>query len=237
VAPFPKLPTIIPTPPEGPTFDPQEYQKLVATTLAPGQAELDALQASIDELRALTKVAELDVPNWVSDLDEADLAISAFDTLDWGSPEPDLDTPTAYLAAQHNASVALANGITGPPPLSLLQPSGGAVVVLGGPPSQGGVAHAGSPPYTYHLQLFTVRADIVNVDADGGNGPNPPFASFGPVVKETAPDGKLWWVYLIQINPQTPGTYTAQAQYLSHGTFFGITGNLRSTKVFQVVIQ
>jgi hypothetical protein len=122
-------------------------------------------------------------------------------------------------------------------PLSLLQPSGGATVVLGGPPSTGGVAKPGSPPYTYHLQLFTVRAGIDNVDADGGNGPNPPFASFGPVVKETAADGKLWWVYLIQINPQTPGTYTAQAQYLTHGTFFGVTGTIRSTRVFQVVIQ
>lgn len=121
--------------------------------------------------------------------------------------------------------------------LSMLQPDGGATVVLGGPPSQGGVAQSGGAPYTYHLVLFPVGNGIHNVAANGGQGPDPPFASFGPVVEETDAAGVTHWVYLVQINPQTPGTFTGQAQYQVNLTITGITGTLTRTQNFQVVIQ
>ncbi len=121
-------------------------------------------------------------------------------------------------------------------PLALLQPSGQAVVQLGGPPSQGGVAQPGAAPYTYHLRLAAVGPGVQNIDANGGDGPDPPFAGFGPVVQEPGADGKMYWVYHIAINPTTPGTYTAQAHSLWHVTFTGITGTIARTNTFQVVI-
>lgn len=189
---------------------------------------LDDTIILIDQFDALTAAADADL----------DAILALLDTQD---PSPIGGALDAFGGTQVTGQGFLdgIDNIASPSlsPLSLLQPNGGATVVLGGPPSQGGVATAGGAPYTYHLQLFTVRAGIDNVDADGGHGPSPPFASFGPVVKETGADGKQYWVYLVQISPQTPGTYTAQAQYLVHGTFTGIAGTFAATKIFQVVIQ
>lgn len=237
MAPFPKLPDLINTPPTGPTFDPNTYQNLVRDTLAPGEAELDGLQEQIDAMRALTATAELDIAGWISDLDELDAALSDFGDIEWGSPEPDLGPVTDYVTGQRDALSNAAGLVQPPAPLTLVQPSGQAVITLGGPPSQGGVATAGGPPYTLHLKLFAVGGGIHNVDADGGSGPNPPFAGFGPVVQETLADGKTYWVYHVQINPQTPGTFTGVAQYIVNVTITGISGTITRTIPFQVVVS
>jgi hypothetical protein len=227
-------PPLDPTPPQfgppSPTFE-ESACSLLGPDLCGGMDpisaidELDGLTNAID---ALTTAADANLDAILLELDQLghDQVNQAFDD---------------FAGAQPGAQSLLGGveGIAAPQlgTLSLLQPSGGATVVLGGPPSQGGVAKSGGAPYTYHLQLATVRPGIINIDADGGHGPNPPFASFGPVVQEADTTGKLWWVYLVQINPQQPGTYTAQAQYLFHGTIGGVTGTLTLTKVFQVVIQ
>jgi hypothetical protein len=237
VAPFPKLPTLIPPPPAGPTFDPEGYQKLVADTLAPGQADLNGLQAQIDELKALTVLAGVDVPGWIIDFDEADLALSDFGDIEWGSPEPDLQPVTDYLTTQRDHITGTANALVPLKPIALILPNGSPGVVLGGPPSQGGPASAGGAPYVRHLPLVPVGPSVHNIDADGGTGPNPPIVSYGPVVQETQPDGRVWWVYLVHINPAKAGTFTGVAQYLMNLTITGITGTLTRTLPFQVFIQ
>lgn len=121
--------------------------------------------------------------------------------------------------------------------VALLQPNGEASVVLGGPPEAGGVAHAGAAAYTRHLALSPVAGNVQNVAADGGDGPDPPFAQWGPVVQELGPDGRTWWVYHVGINPAHAGTFTGTARYQVHATIAGITGTFHLTRVFQVVVQ
>jgi hypothetical protein len=161
--------------------------------------------------------------------------------LDQVQPKPVDDALGAFAGAQPGAEQLVGDvaGVAVPTltPMALLQPNGQASIILGGPPAQGGTVTAGAAPYTRHLLLLRTSTAIHNVDADGGQGPNPPFAGWGPVVQEVGPDGALWWVYLVQINPAQAGTFTGFAQYLANVTITGITGTVTRSVVFQVVVQ
>lgn len=217
-------------PDQGGTFTDLANQELAGT-------DDDLAGIDSDVADALSLIGVLDAATTAQDAD-LDAILALLNTQDPAPIGGELD---AFGAAQPTGQALLDDINAIPTPqlksISMLQPDGGAVVVLGGPPSQGGVAQSGGAPYTYHLVLFPIGNGIHNVDADGGQGPNPPFASFGPVVQETDAAGVTHWVYLVQINPQTPGTFTAQAQYIVNVTITGITGTLTRTQNFQVVIQ
>ena len=161
--------------------------------------------------------------------------------LDQAQPQPVDDALGAFQGAQPGAEgfVGDVTGVSVPAErsLALVQPDGSAAVVFGGPPEQGGAAHAGAAPYIYHLRLAAVGLGVHNIDANGGDGPDPPFAGWGPVVIETGADGKDYWVYHVTINPTTPGTFIGQAKSLWNVTITGITGTINRTTNFQVVIQ
>lgn len=217
-------------PDQGGTFTDLANQELAGT-----DTDLSGIDTDVTD--ALGLIDLLDVATTAQDAD-LDSILALLNTSD---PAPIGGALDAFGGAQPTGQGFLDDitNIRAPVPaqLSMLQPDGGATVVLGGPPSQGGVASSGGAPYTYHLVLFPIGNGIHNVLANGGSGPNPPFASFGPVVQETNAAGVTHWVYLVQINPQTPGTFTGQAQYQVNLTITGITGTITRTQNFQVVIE
>jgi hypothetical protein len=227
-------PPLDPTPPSfgppSPTFE-ESACSLLGPDLCGGMdpiSAIDELSALVDSIDALTTAADANLDAILLELDQLgqDQVSKAFDD---------------FTGAQPGATSLLAGveGIAAPQlgTLALVQPDGSAPVIFGGPPEQGGAAHAGAAPYIYHLKLALVNQGVQNIDADGGDGPDPPFAGFGPVVIETGADGKEYWVYHVTINPKTPGTFIGQAKSLWHVTITGITGTIQRTNNFQVVIQ
>jgi hypothetical protein len=190
-------------------------------------AQMSAIQAALD----------LDLGNMVGDLAGIDGLLNDLANIQWGSPEPDFQPITDYVTGQRDALTGGADSLIPIKPLPLVLPDGQAGVVFGGPPGTGGVAGAGAPQYVRHLPIQKVIPSWHSVLADGGSGPNPPFVSFGPVIQETQPNGELWWVYLVTIDPSQPGTFTGVAQYIVNITITGITGTLTRTIPFQVVVQ
>lgn len=227
-------PPLDPTPPQfgppSPTFE-ESTCSLLGADLCAGMdpiSAIDELDGLVNAIDALTTAADSQLDAILLELDQLgqDKVDQAFD--DFSGAQPGAES---LLGGVESIAVPQLTS------LSMLQPDGGATVVLGGPPEQGGVAHAGGAPYTYHLRLLAVGGGIHNVAANGGSGANPPFAGFGPVVEETGTDGKQYWVYHVQINPQQKGTYTAQAQYLVNLTITGVSGTIQRTTTFQVVIE
>jgi hypothetical protein len=236
VAPFPKLPAIIPPPPAGPTFDPNFYQNLVKDTLAPGQAELDALQAQLDELKALSVLAGVDVPGWISDFDEADLALSDFGDIEWGSPEPDLGPVTAYVTAQRDGILGQAANAPPIATVPILGPDSQPVTVVGAPPSQGGTPPPGSPPYVYHKPIPYPFDPAALVGAAQLTGPNPPFVKFDGFAHDNPAAGSRGWAALIEINPAKGGSFSASLVYTLHVNLTGIQVPVTYTIAVLVVL-
>jgi hypothetical protein len=185
-------------------------------------------EAGVTTLESVSTLLDADLDAILLLLAETDPSSSDQALLDFAG-----DQPTAQSLLDGVSGVTVPD--LGMVPLVL--PNGAASVTFGGAPETGGVVAAGSAPYTRHLQLLAVTPAIHNVDADGGSGPNPPFASWGAVVQEPDATGKLWWVYLVEIDPQAAGTFTGTAQYQVNLTIAGVTGTAKRSLVFQVVVQ
>ena len=210
------------------------FTDLATSLLGDSASDADGFDSAVGDVLGVVDALDRAASAMDADLDAILLLLAESDT---GAAEQHLvDYQSTIPAGEQLVGDSAALTTPDQAPLALLEPAGQAVVTLGGPPERGGVPKAGGPPYTYHLRLARANPGVHNIDADGGDGPNPPFAGFGPVVQETADDGAVWWTYLVQINPQTPGTYTAQAQSLWNVTITGITGTVRRTTTFQVVI-
>jgi hypothetical protein len=211
------------------------FTDLATSALGDSASDADGWDDAVSDGLGLVDALDRATAAMDADLDAILALLAESDT---GAAEQHLVDYQATIPAGEQL-VSDAGALSAPElrPLALVEPAGQATITLGGPPEQGGVPKAGGQPYTLHLALLGTRGGIHNVDADGGSGPNPPFAGFGPVVKETGADGIERWTYLVQINPQTPGTYTGVAQYQVNLTITGITGTITRTLPFQVVIS
>jgi hypothetical protein len=184
--------------------------------------------AGITTLEELSTAADADLAAILLLLDQQDPAAIGGQINDFAGDQPTAESLLGDVSGVTVPDLAI---------VPLVLPNGAATVTFGGDPETGGVVAAGSAPYTRHLQLLAVTPAIHNVDADGGSGPNPPFTSWGAVVQEADATGKLWWVYLVEIDPQAAGTYTGTAQYQVNLTIAGVTGTAKRSLVFQVVVQ
>lgn len=165
--------------------------------------------------------------------------------LDQAQPGPVDSALDTFAGAQPGAQgfVDGVNGVDVPAigsiPLTL--PNGGATLTFGGSPATGGVPTAGSQPYTLHLRVLPAGAGVHQVRALNLVGPNPPFVGvetgLGPMVVETAADGRQYWVALVDINPAQAGQFTATLYYAADVTITGISGTVQRTLPFEVVVQ
>jgi hypothetical protein len=211
------------------------FTDLATSALGDSASDADGWDDAVSDGLGLVDALDRATAAMDQDLDAILLLLAESDT---GAAEQHLVDYQSTIPAGEQL-VADAQGLSAPAlePLALVQPNGQASVTFGGPPEGGGVVGAGAAPYVRHLLLFGVGPGVHNVDADGGDGPNPPFTSWGPVVQETQPNGRQAWVYLININPAQAGTFTGIARYQANITITGITGTFHLTKVFQVVVE
>jgi hypothetical protein len=228
--PPPMDPANVPVLENKPTFE-ETACSLLGQDLCSGMdtiSSIDELSALVDTIDTFSTAADSQLDAILLELDQLghDQVNNAFD---------------AFSGAQPGAE-SLLGGVTqlalpalGQIPMVL--PNGAATITFGGPPETGGVVHAGAPDYVLHVPLIGALGGTHNVDADGADGPNPPFTSFGPAVRETLANGEQWWVYLVHVHPAHAGNFTAVLHYLANVTITGITGTLKLSKPIEVVIE
>ena len=155
--------------------------------------------------------------------------------------QPINDAFDAFSGAQPGATSLLGDvESTAVPALGqvpMVLPDGKATITFGGPPEQGGVAHAGGAQYTLHLPILPVTRGIHGARPLNLTGPNPPFVSFTGMQVETQADGSQAWVALVAINPAAAGQFSGVLYYAVDVTITGISGTLQRTFPFEVVIE
>ena len=211
------------------------FTQIACTTLASECDHPDPISA-IDELTAITDT--IDVLAAAADSQLATI-LQELDTV-VGTAEHE-QAFTDFAGAQPGATSLLGDVASVPVPelgkLALVLPSGQSAITLGGTPEEGGPVKAGSAPYTLHLPIAHAGGAGPAFYADGGQGSNPPFTGFGPMAVEQGPDGLLWYVFHVGINPVHAGTFTGAVEYHVTTTIAGFTGTFHLTKLFQILVE
>lgn len=206
-------------------------------TMPNAEQTLQNIAHALDTANTIQNIMESDFPNMEADISAIDDAMSTIDTLEWGSPEPDLQAPTDYLEAKRADSLTTASQITGPPPIPMVYPDGQGTMTIGGPPEYGGTVKVGYPQYALHLPVAFAGPGVRGVSIDHVDGPNPPFiaANYG-VIQETI-GGVLRYVALVAVNPSRVGTFNGVLYYNLDASITGFSGVFKRTFAFQVVVQ
>lgn len=219
------------------------YTDLLNETLGDTASAFANMDSIVAALTAESAAFEADVIAEDATLASLDVLIA---TLDIGLPDtgpappidPTLSYPAVdgYAATQGGAVTAKMAALTPLSTVPLVTPIGTQTITLGGPPSQGGSAHAGDPPYTLHFPLPGPGAFAANLAFDSFTGPNPPFTGFDGFVVEPGPLGPLQNTALLAINPVAAGTFTATLKFEGDVVITGISGHVVATQSVVIIV-